>query len=48
MLFAFYAIERGQLLAATAFLVSFGEVVLVTTGYCGQVLEQHIKGRETT
>lgn len=43
LLFAFDVIGRGHLLPVTVFLFSFGEVVLVSTRYCGPALEQRIR-----
>lgn len=42
MLFSFGLIERDRLFPVTMFLVAFGEVVLVSTRYCGPVLEERI------
>lgn len=46
MLFAFNLIERAQLFPVTVFLIAFGEVVLVSTRYCGPVLEERISATD--
>lgn len=46
MLFGFDFIERARLFPVTIFLIAFGEVVLVSTRYCGPVLEERISATD--